>query len=104
MTGMFLTSVRYMYTHSTDSLPFDFQAYTDLINSERLGLLAEGGLPSAIRPKGQAFTAKGFEPIPTPRELETAEIPEIVEQYAQAARNASAAGSTAWRCMPPTAI
>jgi N-ethylmaleimide reductase len=48
--------------------------------------------PSAIRPKGQAFTAKGFEPIPTPRELETAEIPEIVEQYAQAARNASAAG------------
>ena len=60
--------------------------------------------PSAIRQKGQAFTAKGFEPIPTPRELETAEIPEIVEQYAQAARHASAAGFTAWRCMPPTAI
>ncbi|MGC1861105.1 MAG: alkene reductase [Methylocystis sp.] len=48
--------------------------------------------PSAIRPKGQAFTAKGFEPIPTPRALETAEIPGIVEQYAQAARNAMAAG------------
>jgi hypothetical protein len=30
MTGMFLTSVRYMYTHSTDPLPFYFQAYTDL--------------------------------------------------------------------------
>jgi hypothetical protein len=45
MTGTFLTSVRYMYTHSTDSLPFDFQAYTGLINSDRLGLLAEGGLP-----------------------------------------------------------
>ena len=48
--------------------------------------------PSAIRPKGQAFTEKGFEPIPTPRALETAEILAIVEQYAQAARNALAAG------------
>jgi N-ethylmaleimide reductase len=48
--------------------------------------------PSAIRPKGQAFTEKGFEPIPTPRALETAEIPPIVEQYAQASRNALAAG------------
>ena len=48
--------------------------------------------PSAIKPNGQAFTAKGFEPIPTPRALETAEIPAIVEQYAQAARNALAAG------------
>lgn len=48
--------------------------------------------PSAIRPKGQAFTAQGFQPIPTPRALETAEIPAIVEHYAQAARNALAAG------------
>jgi N-ethylmaleimide reductase len=48
--------------------------------------------PSAIRPKGQAFTAKGFEPIPTPRALETAEIPRIVAKYAQAAQNALAAG------------
>ena len=48
--------------------------------------------PSAIRPNGQAFTAKGLEPIPTPRALETDEIPRIVEQYAQAARNAMAAG------------
>ncbi len=48
--------------------------------------------PSAIRPNGQAFTEKGFEPIPTPRALETAEIPCIVAQYAQAARNALAAG------------
>jgi N-ethylmaleimide reductase len=48
--------------------------------------------PSAIEPDGQAFTAKGFEPIPMPRALETAEIPPIVEQYAQAARNALAAG------------
>jgi|SRR5579883_928503 N-ethylmaleimide reductase len=48
--------------------------------------------PSAIKPKGQAFTKNGFEPIPTPRALETAEIPAIIEQYAQAARNALAAG------------
>ena len=48
--------------------------------------------PSAIKPNGQAFTAKGFEPIPTPRALETAEIAGIVAQYAQAARNALAAG------------
>lgn len=48
--------------------------------------------PSAIRPKGQAFTEKGFEAIPTPRALETAEIPALVEQYAQAARNAMEAG------------
>ena len=48
--------------------------------------------PSAIRPKGQAFTEKGFEPIPTPRALETSEIPDIVDQYVQAARNAVAAG------------
>ena len=48
--------------------------------------------PSAIRPKGQAFTEKGFEPIPTPRALETSEIPDIVDQYVRAARNALAAG------------
>ena len=48
--------------------------------------------PSAIRPNAQAFTAKGLEPIPTPRALETNEIARIVEQYAHAARNAIAAG------------
>ena len=54
-----------------------------------------GRYPSRRRPSNpmaQAFTAKGFEPIPTPRALETAEIPGIVEQYAQGARNALAAG------------
>ena len=48
--------------------------------------------PSAIRPNGQAFTANGFEPIPTPRALETDEIPGVVQQYARGARNALAAG------------
>jgi N-ethylmaleimide reductase len=47
--------------------------------------------PSAIKPKGQAYTAEGFQPIPTPRALETSEIPGIVERHAQAARNALAA-------------
>jgi len=48
--------------------------------------------PSAIRPNAKAFTANGFEPIPTPRALETSEIPGIVAQYARGARNALAAG------------
>jgi N-ethylmaleimide reductase len=60
--------------------------------------------PSVIRPEGQAFTENGFEPIPTPRALETAEIPAIVEQYAQAARTPWRPGSMPWRCTPPTAI
>jgi N-ethylmaleimide reductase len=54
-----------------------------------------GGLPvapSAIRPEARAFTETGFEPIPTPRALRMEEIPGIVEEYAQAARNALAAG------------
>jgi N-ethylmaleimide reductase len=48
--------------------------------------------PSAIRPNARALTANGFEPIPPPRALETSEIPGIVAQYAQGARNALAAG------------
>ncbi len=48
--------------------------------------------PSAIKPDTKAFTANGFEPIPTPRTLEIDEVPAIVAQYAQGARNALAAG------------
>jgi N-ethylmaleimide reductase len=48
--------------------------------------------PSAIKPNAQAFTQKGFEPIPTPRALKTEEIPGIVLQYAEAAQNAMTAG------------
>ena len=48
--------------------------------------------PSAIRPEAKAFTERGFEPIPTPRALTIEEIPGIIEGYAQAARNALAAG------------
>ncbi|HEX9180440.1 MAG TPA: alkene reductase, partial [Burkholderiales bacterium] len=48
--------------------------------------------PSAIRPEGNAFTYEGLQPFVTPRALETAEIPAIVEQYRAAAKNALAAG------------
>ncbi len=48
--------------------------------------------PSAIRARGQAFTAEGFQPLPTPRALDRDEIPEIVAAYAEATRNALSAG------------
>ncbi len=48
--------------------------------------------PSAIKPNVQAFTAEGFQPVPTPRAMDISETPAIVERYAQAARNAMAAG------------
>jgi N-ethylmaleimide reductase len=47
--------------------------------------------PSAIRPDATSFTNAGFEPCVTPRALDTSEIPAIVEQYRQAARNAMVA-------------
>ncbi len=55
-----------------------------------------GGLPvsaSAIAAQGETVTANGTRaPFETPRALETAELPGIVAAYAQAARNAIAAG------------
>jgi N-ethylmaleimide reductase len=48
--------------------------------------------PSAVKPNTQAYTANGFEPIPTPRALDISEIPGIVAQYAKAAANAMEAG------------
>ncbi len=48
--------------------------------------------PSAIAPAGQAWTLEGMKPYVTPRAIETAEIPGIVEQYRQGAANAKAAG------------
>lgn len=48
--------------------------------------------PSAIRPEGDAFTYEGPKPFVTPRALETQEIPGIVAQYRQGARNALDAG------------
>ncbi|TDR89102.1 alkene reductase [Enterovirga rhinocerotis] len=55
-----------------------------------------GGLPvsaSAVKPAGQALTADFTrQDFVAPRALETNEIPAIVEAYAEAARNAKAAG------------
>ncbi|MBG8555177.1 alkene reductase [Hymenobacter guriensis] len=49
--------------------------------------------PSAIKPEGaKAFTGQGFEEVPTPRALELDEIPGVVNQFRQAARNAKRAG------------
>ena len=48
--------------------------------------------PSAIRPRGEAFTEDGFKPHVTPRALETDELSGIVEQYRHAAQNAKRAG------------
>jgi N-ethylmaleimide reductase len=48
--------------------------------------------PSAIRPDGEAFTYTGMQSFVTPRALDRDEIPVIVEQYAQATRNAMQAG------------
>ncbi|MCB4820122.1 alkene reductase [Roseicella aerolata] len=48
--------------------------------------------PSALRPAGQAFTEAGFQPHPTPRALETDEIPGIVADFRRAAENAQRAG------------
>ena len=55
----------------------------------------DGGLPvgpSAIAPEGNVFTPSGFAPIPTPRALDLAEMPGIVEQFRVGAENAKAAG------------
>ncbi|GAB4530473.1 MAG: alkene reductase [Pleurocapsa sp.] len=49
--------------------------------------------PSAIKIEGsQAHTPNGKQPYETPRALETEEIPQIVEDYRQAAANAKEAG------------
>lgn len=58
-------------------------------------LQPDGGLPvapSAIAPEGETFTEQGLQPVPTPRALETTEIPEIVDQYRHAALCARQAG------------
>jgi len=44
------------------------------------------------RANAKTFTAQGFEEVSAPRALAREELPGIVEQYAQAARNAIAAG------------
>ena len=49
-------------------------------------------VPSAVGYDGEVFTPEGKKKIVIPRALKTDEIPEIVENFAQAARNAKKAG------------
>jgi N-ethylmaleimide reductase len=48
--------------------------------------------PSAIAPEGEVFTYTGLQPFVTPRAIETAEIPLIIDQFYQGAKNALLAG------------
>ncbi len=48
--------------------------------------------PSAIAAPNEMITANGPQPHPVPRALETAEIPDAIEEYVTAARNAIEAG------------
>jgi N-ethylmaleimide reductase len=48
--------------------------------------------PSALPVAGEAFTMNGRVKIPTPRALETSEIPGIIAQFRKGAENAKAAG------------
>jgi N-ethylmaleimide reductase len=58
-------------------------------------LLPDGQQPvsaSAIKPEGEAATYEGMKPFIEPRALDAEELPDIVEQYRQAAVNAKEAG------------
>ncbi len=48
--------------------------------------------PSAVPAVGDVFTPTGPQPAPVPRALETAEVPEHAQSYAEAARRAVDAG------------
>ncbi|MFD4461278.1 alkene reductase [Nocardia sp. NPDC058480] len=48
--------------------------------------------PSAVPATGEVFTPTGPQPVPVPRALDIAEIPEHVESYAEAGRRAIDAG------------
>lgn len=48
--------------------------------------------PSAIRAKGEMVTEAGMMPLEEPHALNLDEIPQVIEEFAQAARNAIAAG------------
>lgn len=48
--------------------------------------------PSAIRPQGEAVTYEGMQDFVTPRALELGEIPGLIGDYIEAAKNALAAG------------
>ena len=60
--------------------------------------------PSAIRPNGQAFTANGFEPIPTPARSRPPRSPASLSNTRKGRAMRWPQASTASRCMARTAI
>jgi N-ethylmaleimide reductase len=72
--------------------------FAQLMHSGRIGNadLLPGDLipvgPSAVAAEGQVYTHQGPKPFPTPRALTEEEIAETIANFAQAARNAIAAG------------
>ncbi len=48
--------------------------------------------PSAIAANGSTYTDAGLKPLPTPRALETGEIPAVIDAYRQATERAFEAG------------
>lgn len=59
--------------------------------------------PSAVPAVGEVFTATGPQPAPTPRALDTAEIPEHAGSYAEPPAGPWTRASTASNCTAPTA-
>ncbi len=49
--------------------------------------------PSAINPEQEMFTASGAQQTPTPRELSTAEVQDVIAEFRHAAASAIAAGA-----------
>lgn len=61
-------------------------------NSVNKAAGADTVAPSAIRAAGEIFTEQGMAGFDQPRALETAEIPGVIAEFANAATNARAAG------------
>ncbi|GGK99932.1 alkene reductase [Sphaerisporangium melleum] len=72
------------------------RAFAQIMHGGRVSHPATTGLrpigPSAVPATGEVFTPDGPRPAPTPRALETAEVPEHARSYAEAARRAIDAG------------
>ncbi|MDX6763157.1 alkene reductase [Streptomyces sp. F8] len=72
--------------------------FAQLMHSGRIGhpsLLPDGLVPvapSAVAPAGQVFTGEGMKDFVTPHELTADEVRSTIADYAEAARNAIAAG------------
>jgi N-ethylmaleimide reductase len=60
-------------------------SHPDTIGTQPIG-------PSAVPAVGDVFTPSGLQPAPMPRALDTAEVPEHAQSYADAARRAIDAG------------